>query len=141
MTQVKSYTLNCDGASRGNPGPAAAGAIIKDANSGETLEEISEFLGSFTNNVAEYQSLILGLQAVLDVSERENSRPTLEIRMDSELVVKQILGIYRVKKEDLKPLHKKCMELLKKIQTWKISHVPRAQNADADRLANQAYEI
>lgn len=138
--EQKTIIINCDGASRGNPGPAAAGAILRESNSGNVLAEISEFLGTRTNNEAEYTSLIMGLNRVIELAGSQGFKPFVEVRMDSELVVKQILGTYKVKKETLKPLHANARELLDQIGDWKIKHVPRSDNAEADRLANMAYK-
>ena len=141
-----SYQLYCDGACRGNPGPAAIGGVI--LRNGSTIEEISEHIGTATNNEAEYRSLLRGLEVLrklLNENDHESatsdeSRPgTLEIFMDSELVVRQVEGRYKVKNERLRPLYQQVRALLDDLPAWKIRHVPRAQNAEADRLANAAY--
>lgn len=123
-----------DGASRGNPGPSAAGAVIEDAD-GKSLQEISMFLGEMTNNQAEYQALILALKDVVSM------RPEhVTIRMDSELIVKQIKGEYKIKNEKLIPLASIVKQQLMLLNSWRIEHVPREKNEKADHLANQALD-
>lgn len=124
-------TLFADGGSRGNPGPAASAAVLLDP-AGELLEEIGAYLGVATNNVAEWTALILGLEAA---AKRGISR--LAVRLDSELVVKQLRGEYRVKHEGLQPLHRRATQLLRAFGEVEIRHVPRKQNAVADRLVNR----
>ncbi len=127
-------TIYTDGASRGNPGPSAAGAVILDS-SGNTLKEISMFLGTMTNNQAEYQALILALK------EASSLRPErLVIRMDSQLIVRQISGEYKVKDAKLKPLFALVIQQLKFLKSWDIEHIPRDQNNRADALANEALD-
>lgn len=132
---VSTLKMNCDGASRGNPGPAAIGAVLYETSQTEPLLQISRFIGMATNNEAEYQALIAGIEAC-----REFEFESFEIRMDSELIVKQLLGQYRVKNERLKPLFQTVVNLLRDIPSWKVQHVPREQNKEADRLANEAYK-
>ncbi|MBN8661661.1 MAG: ribonuclease HI family protein [Candidatus Obscuribacter phosphatis] len=127
--------IYADGGSRGNPGPAGCGVVLSNAATGENLENISHFLGTATNNVAEYTGLVLGLEKALALG-----IPEVEVRMDSELVVKQIKGEYRVKNENLKPLYLKATALKSKFKKFAISHVRREQNKEADRLANQAMD-
>lgn len=124
-------TLFADGGSRGNPGPAASAAVLLDPT-GELLEEIGAYLGVATNNVAEWTALILGLEAA---AKRGISR--LAVRLDSELVVKQLRGEYRVKHEGLQPLHRRATQLLRAFGEVEIRHVPRKQNTLADRLVNR----
>jgi len=127
-------TIYTDGASRGNPGPSSAGAVILDS-SGNTLKEISMFLGTMTNNQAEYQALILALK------EASSLRPErLVIRMDSQLIVRQISGEYKVKDAKLKPLFALVIQQLKFLKSWDIEHIPRNQNNRADTLANKALD-
>ena len=126
--------INSDGASRGNPGPAAIGVIITDS-AGNTLQTVSKCIGVTTNNQAEYRALIAGLEAALKLGAREAM-----VRIDSELIVKQVKGQYRVKKQELKPLYKKVTELLSSFQTFSIEHVARELNREADRLANLALD-
>lgn len=125
--------LFCDGASRGNPGDAALGySILLDeveiAGEGRTL-------GVLTNNQAEYRSLIAGLEAARELGLRD-----LDIAMDSELVVRQVTGRYKVKNEGLKPLFQKVMQALAAFSRWEIRHIPRSENSRADALANQALD-
>jgi ribonuclease HI len=127
--------VHTDGAARGNPGPAGAGAILRDAASGETLAEIAVGLGHATNNVAEWTAVVLALQEA-----RNLGATHVDLRMDSELVARQISGVYRVKHPDLKPLHATAMELLRSLDGYTVGHVPRALNKDADRLSNVAID-
>jgi ribonuclease HI len=127
-------TLAVDGASRGNPGQAGAGAAIIDHN-GKSLAEISRYLGQVTNNEAEYQALILGLGLAL-----ERKHTSIVIQTDSELMAKQIKGIYRVKEPHLRSLYAKAHKLLEGFKQWDIKAVPRAQNRLADRLSNIAID-
>jgi len=119
-----------DGAARGNPGPAGAGAILRTP-AGVVLAELCGFLGHTTNNVAEYRALLMGLEQALALGVRR-----LEVRADSELLIKQLRGEYRVKDPKLKPLWQEAKELLARFEAARLHHVPRAQNSDADRLAN-----
>jgi ribonuclease HI len=128
-------TLFADGGSRGNPGPAAGAAVLLDAD-GETIEEVHEYLGIATNNVAEWTGLLLGLQAA-----RERGIRRLAVRLDSELVVKQLRGEYRVKNAGLLPLYQRARALLRGFELIDIRHVPRKQNAAADRLVNVALDL
>jgi ribonuclease HI len=123
--------LFADGGSRGNPGPAASGAVLYSED-GTVLAEIGEYLGIATNNVAEWRALLAGLARA-----RELGIDEIEIRLDSELVVRQITGAYRVKHADLIPLHAKAKSLLRTFKTVNIQHVPRKQNAAADAVVNQ----
>ena len=127
--------IHTDGAARGNPGPAGAGAILRDADSGEVLGEIAEGLGRATNNVAEWTAVRLALEEA-----RRLGADRVDLRMDSELVARQITGIYRVKHPDLKPIHAVVMELLRGFDGYTVGHVPRALNKDADRLSNVAID-
>ena len=131
---AKTYTIYCDGGSRGNPGPAGYGAVIYN-DSGEEVIRISQSIGKATNNVAEYHGLIAALSKARDMGIRR-----VVVKLDSELIVRQITGVYRVKQEHLKPLHAKCLTILRTLDRWRIQHVPRAENAVADRLANEAID-
>jgi len=122
--------INTDGAARGNPGPAGIGAVIRRED-GTVLAEISRFLGHATNNVAEYTALILALEKAAALGAAE-----VEVFTDSELMVKQIHGEYRVKNEGLKGLYQKVQELAAGFSSFRITHVPREENKEADRLAN-----
>ena len=124
-----------DGAARGNPGPAGAGAILRDANDGRVVAEIAEPLGRATNNVAEWTAVKLALEEALRVGATH-----VDLRMDSQLVARQIAGIYRVKHPDLRPLHQRVMELLGRIGGYSVGHVPRELNKEADRLSNVAID-
>jgi ribonuclease HI len=127
--------IHTDGAARGNPGPAGAGAILRDAADGTVLAEIAEPLGHATNNVAEWTAVRLALEKA-----RRLGATHIDVRMDSELVARQISGIYRVKHPDLKPIHAAVMELLRSFDGYTVGHIPRALNADADRLSNVAID-
>jgi ribonuclease HI len=124
-----------DGAARGNPGPAGAGAILRDAGSGATLAEIAEPLGRATNNVAEWTAVRLALEEA-----KRLGATHVDLRMDSELVARQISGRYRVKHPDLQPIHAAVMRLLRDLEGYTVGHVPRALNKDADRLSNVAID-
>jgi len=130
----KALSLFTDGACRGNPGQGGAGAVLLGRN-GEVLGTAKKFLGHCTNNIAEYRALILGLETAL-----ERGTSGISIYLDSELLVRQIQGIYRVKNPDLKPLMVEIRDLLDRFDTWKIEHVPRSENALADGLANEAID-
>jgi ribonuclease HI len=124
------WVLATDGAARGNPGPAGAGAALWDAQ-GNVVESLGVPLGGLTNNEAEYKALILGLEMAL-----RNGAAQLTVRMDSELVVRQISGQYRVKTEHLRPLYEQVKRLIARFERCEVRHVRRGENAEADRLAN-----
>lgn len=126
--------LFTDGASRGNPGQAGAGAVLF-ADNGEELIAKSVYLGTCTNNVAEYKALLIGLEEALRLGCDE-----LAIALDSELIVRQIQGRYKVKNETLATLFAEVREYLARFGKWTIAHVPRAQNARADQLANKGID-
>jgi len=126
--------LFTDGASRGNPGQAGAGAVLL-ADNGEELVAKSVYLGTCTNNVAEYKALLIGLEEALRLGCNE-----LAIALDSELIVRQIQGRYKVKNETLATLFTEVREHLARFGKWTITHVPRAQNARADQLANKGID-
>jgi ribonuclease HI len=128
------WTLSCDGGARGNPGPGALGYALFDPE-GREVEARGEYLGPVTNNVAEYRALISGLEAAA----RHRSDP-LRVHMDSELVVRQMTGQYRVKNLGLKALHQQAKEALSKLGRVRWASVPREQNARADALVNQALD-
>jgi ribonuclease HI len=132
--QGKTLTLHFDGGSRGNPGPAGIGVVLFDED-GDPLYELGEFLGRCTSNVAEYTALLRGL----DAAKKLGAKKVL-IKADSELVVRQINGIYKVKSPDLKPLFQRAVALMKDIGDVTISHVYREGNARADELANLAMD-
>jgi ribonuclease HI len=133
MCAVKA-TLYADGGSRGNPGPAAYGAVLQDEN-GNTLREVAAFLGTSTNNVAEWSGLIAGLEAALELGVDH-----IDVRLDSELVVRQLSGAYRVKQPHLIPLHAKAKSLLRKFASSHVGHVRREYNKEADALLNQVLD-
>jgi ribonuclease HI len=128
------YVLYADGAARGNPGPAAIGAVMFD-DDGNPVTEVSETIGEATNNVAEYRALIAGLEAATRFEPQ-----ALTVRLDSQLLVRQLSGEYRVKAKNLKPLYEKVRQLLGRFPRVTIEHVPRERNEWADRLANQALD-
>ncbi len=123
-----------DGGARGNPGPAGYGVVIQDAD-GRTRETFSQFLGETTNNVAEYQALL----AALEFAAQQPGR-RLKVYCDSELVVKQMQGLYRVRSPALKPLYQQAQQVASRLAHFSIEHVPREQNEQADRLANEAMD-
>ena len=126
--------LYCDGAARGNPGPAGAGAVIVNP-AGHIVAKIGKFLGEETNNVAEYMGLILGLKRAKAMGIKE-----LEVLADSELVVKQLNGDYAVKAEHLQPLHAEAQALLKAFDQIEVRHIPREENGQADAMSNRAID-
>jgi ribonuclease HI len=128
------YTLRTDGGARGNPGPGGAGFVLED-ESGAVVRRGGRYLGSVTNNVAEYAALIWGLETALD-----HGVQRLRVCADSELVVRQMNGIYRVKNEGLKPLFASAQKLVKCFASAEVTHVRREQNAAADELANLAMD-
>jgi ribonuclease HI len=123
-----------DGGARGNPGPAAAACVITSPR-GEVIGEHAQLLGTTTNNVAEYRALLLGLQRA-----RELGASEIEVVGDSELIAKQVRGLYKVKHEAMKPLHREATAALGQFERWSIRTVPRAQNARADALVNAALD-
>jgi ribonuclease HI len=123
-----------DGGARGNPGPAAAACVLSSPD-GEPLGEHAQLLGTATNNVAEYRALLLGLERA-----RELGASEVEVIGDSELIAKQVQGIYKVKHPAMRTLHLDAMKALRGFERWSIRTVPRAQNADADALVNAALD-
>jgi ribonuclease HI len=126
--------LHVDGGARGNPGPAAIGVVISGPD-GEVLEELGEPIGVATNNVAEYRALLRGVERSSALGATE-----VEIVNDSELVARQLTGAYKVKHPALKPLHADAIGALRGFDSWRIRSVPRAQNARADELVNEALD-
>jgi ribonuclease HI len=126
--------VHVDGGARGNPGPAAAAAVLSTAD-GDVVDETAQVLGETTNNVAEYRALLLGLERA-----RELGAGEVEIVNDSELVAKQVNGEYKVRSADMQPLHRAALEALAGFESWSIRSVPRAQNAGADALVNRALD-
>jgi ribonuclease H / adenosylcobalamin/alpha-ribazole phosphatase len=127
--------IEADGGSRGNPGPAGYGAVVRDADTGELLAEMSAGLGTATNNVAEYSGLIAGLRAAI-----KESADSAEARLDSKLVVEQMSGRWQVKQPHLRPLATEAAKLARQLGDVTYTWVPRARNAHADRLANEAMD-
>lgn len=132
---VRSVIVEADGGSRGNPGPAGFGAVVRDEASGRVLAEVAEAIGVATNNVAEYRGLIAGLSRAAELGAR-----TVAVRMDSKLVVEQLSGRWQVKHPDMKPLARQAMSLVRGFESVSFTWVPRARNSHADRLANEAMD-
>ena len=128
------WLLMVDGAARGNPGHAGCGAVILDGK-GTVVKELSRYLGHSTNNVAEYEGLLMGLGALLQLGKKR-----VRVQSDSQLLVRQLNGAYRVKNEKLIPLFQKAITLLRQFDSYRILHVPREMNRLADRLANQGID-
>jgi ribonuclease HI len=126
--------VHVDGGARGNPGPAAAACVISTPE-GDVVGEHAELLGATTNNVAEYRALLLGLRQA-----RELGATDVEVVGDSELIAKQLQGLYKVRKEDLRPLHEQARALMSQFERFSIRTVPRTQNARADALVNAALD-
>lgn len=131
---IAAYQANVDGGSRGNPGPAAYGVVVRDPR-GEIVARLKKYIGNNTNNVAEY----FGLIAALDYAQNHGIR-ALRIESDSELMVKQMRGQYKVKSEELKPLFERAKKMSQTFESFRISHVYREQNKEADALVNQALD-
>ncbi|MBU1292648.1 ribonuclease HI family protein [Patescibacteria group bacterium] len=133
------FTLYADGGSRGNPGPAGAGAIVRD-ETGETVVEVSEFLGHATNNIAEYTAVLRALEVLSEKLGPEAVKATVHVRLDSMLVVRQMMKQWKLKNEGLKPLAARVEELMQNFNSVSFEHVYREDNTDADRLANRAMD-
>ena len=131
---IPAFLANIDGGSRGNPGPAAYGVVVRDGK-GEIVARLKKYIGHNTNNVAEY----FGLIAALDYAQTHGVR-ALCVESDSELMVKQMRGQYKVKSEDLKPLFERARKMSQGLEHFRIEHVYREQNREADALANQALD-
>jgi ribonuclease HI len=134
--QPLSVAIHIDGGSRGNPGPAAAGIVLREKRSGQVLREVGLFLGEATNNVAEYRALVAALKEAAALRAVE-----VELWTDSELLVRQMNGEYRVRNAGLKPLFEEAQRLAGRFTTCTIRHVPRGQNTRADRLVNRAMNL
>lgn len=130
----RTLVARCDGASRGNPGPGAIGVLILD-ETGRPLRKISEAIGYTTNNVAEYEAVIRAAQEALRLGAAR-----LTLLLDSELLVRQLQGVYRVKAPHLQPYHQQALSILGRLDSWEARYVPREENAAADELANQALD-
>lgn len=126
--------LFCDGGARGNPGPAGAGAVLYD-EAGNVLDRRGEYLGRATNNTAEYRGVLLGLELA-----RRHGLREIRLRLDSELVVRQLTGQYRVRHPELLGLWDEVKRQLRAFTVWDVAHIPRKQNAAADKLVNEAID-
>jgi ribonuclease HI len=133
-SKQSTITAFCDGGARGNPGPSGFGVYIQDED-GAKVAELSEFLGIRTNNFAEYSALLAALEFAL-----RYDHPRLKVVSDSELMVKQIKGQYKVKSPDLRPLYDEAKRRIAGLESFQIQHVLRGKNRDADRLANEAMD-
>ncbi len=131
---IAAHQVNIDGGSRGNPGPAAYGVVVRDP-SGEIVARLKKYIGNSTNNVAEY----FGLIAALDYAQTHGIR-ALRVESDSELMVKQMRGQYKVKSEELRPLFERAKKMAQTLEIFRIGHVYREQNKEADALVNQALD-
>jgi len=131
----KKIEIYVDGGSRGNPGPSGVGVVILDS-SGKRLKEISRYIGEATNNIAEYNALLYGLEEALMMRTDE-----IVVNLDSELVAKQLTGDYRVKDPGLKPLFERAMNMLKSFKDFEIRHIKREKNKEADKLVNRAINL
>ena len=134
MVDHRKLIVYCDGASRGNPGPAGAGVVIQD-DKGRTIKRLYKFLGHTTNNQAEYAALIIGIEEAQKLAARN-----VEFRLDSELVVFQLTGQYKVRNAGLQPFYQQATELLQGFTSYSITHVSRTLNRGADELANKAID-
>jgi len=134
LTERQRLLIHVDGGARGNPGPAAIGVVVSTPE-GLVIDEVAERIGVATNNVAEYRGLLRGLERAAALGAAE-----VEIVNDSELVARQLTGAYKVKHAAMKPLHAEAMAALRGFDRWSIRSVPRAQNARADELVNQALD-
>ncbi|MEO6197680.1 MAG: ribonuclease HI family protein [Dehalococcoidia bacterium] len=128
------WIVYADGASRGNPGPASIGAVVYD-EAGDEVQTVSQRIGRGTNNEAEYKAAIAGLESALALGGGD-----LELRMDSELVIRQLQGRYKVRNERLRPLFNRLSELLRQFSSFQMESIPRAKNSRADELANLALD-
>jgi ribonuclease HI len=134
LTERQRLLIHVDGGARGNPGPAAIGVVVSTPE-GAVIDEVAERIGVATNNVAEYRGLLRGLERAQALGAAE-----VEIVNDSELVARQLTGAYKVKHAAMKPLHAEAMAALRGFDRWSIRSVPRAENARADELVNQALD-
>lgn len=131
----KQLEIYIDGGARGNPGPAGIGIVILDG-SGKKIKDISKYIGKATNNIAEYSALLYGLEEALILRANE-----IKINLDSELVAKQIIGEYRVKDSNIKPLFERALNMLKSFKDFEINHIDRSENKEADKLVNKAINL
>lgn len=128
------FIIFTDGGARGNPGPAACAAVVND-------QDFSEFIGETTNNVAEYRGLLLGLKSALKLAGKKSEEVEIEIKMDSELVVKQLKGEYKIKDQNLKLLSADAWPLINKFKSVSFKHVRREENSRADKLVNEILDL
>ena len=135
VSGVKRVVVNVDGGARGNPGPAAIAAVVSDPDSGDVLLERSELIGEATNNVAEYRAVLLGVELARELGAEE-----VEVIGDSAVIAHQVRGEWKVKEAHLRPLREQAREALEGVGRWSIRNVPRAQNARADELLNEALD-
>jgi len=138
VTPRSELVIYCDGGARGNPGPAAIGAVVLDPSTDPPtrLATVSERIGVATNNVAEYRALVAALEAA-----REFPARRVRVRADSQLIVRQLEGRYRVKQAHLRPYYERARELLSEYEDVELTHVPREQNTEADELVNAALDL
>ncbi|MFA5146103.1 MAG: ribonuclease HI family protein [Candidatus Omnitrophota bacterium] len=129
------FSMYIDGASRGNPGPAGIGVVIFDGRK-KKVKEVYKYIGETTNNVAEYNALIAGLEEMANLSASE-----VTINMDSELVARQLSGEYKVKDAVMRSLFERAVSILKTFKSFEVKHIERAKNKDADKLANKAINL
>ena len=128
------FIIRADGAARGNPGPAGIGAVLRDER-GETVVKLSKYIGRATNNEAEYQAIIMALEAAVQLG-----ATAVHLYIDSELLARQLQGQYRVKSPNLQPLYRRAFELLRRFSPALVTHVTRDGNREADALANKAID-
>ena len=133
------FTIHADGGARGNPGPAGAGAVVRDGQ-GNIVATVSDYLGIRTNNFAEYEAVIQALTKVHELAKGRLAETAVMVKMDSELVVKQMNGVYKIKHPDMLSQAARLKELAAPLGAIFFAHVPRAQNSDADKLANDAMD-
>ena len=131
----KRVEIYIDGGARGNPGPAGIGVVILDCG-GKKIKDVSKYIGEATNNIAEYNALLYGLEEALMLRADE-----IKINLDSELVARQISGEYRVKDANIKPLFERALNMLKGFKNFEINHIERAKNKEADKLVNRAINL
>jgi ribonuclease HI len=134
VSEARKLVVHVDGGARGNPGPAAVGVVVSEPD-GTVIADLGEPIGTATNNVAEYRALLRGLELARSLGGRD-----IEIVNDSELVARQLTGAYKVKHPAIRPLYLQAVEALRGFDSWSIRTVPRAQNAHADALVNEALD-
>lgn len=135
----KLYSLHTDGGARGNPGPAAIGGVVADGH-GKVLKEFSRYIGETTNNQAEYKALVFGLEQIIKLAGAKSKSSDVKAFLDSELIVKQLAGEYRVRDANLQPLYAHIQKLVHQLGRVSFTHVRREKNQAADALVNQALD-